>query len=171
MRVGFADIDDAGQVSDSELPERSDIQTAVITSKDSDDDKINTNENSKVTQKKQLQHGELDLSTKDIKGPNAVTTADIERWIAEYRNDPSKPSGAYAIISVDNLTGVKILEVFGTRDFEVSDSEANQDSSGVSQERRCTDQSCSLAPNEESSNTKQRGCSKYVSWPGNLTSG
>lgn len=157
MRVGFADIDDDGQVSDSELPDRGDIQIVAITSHDNDEDKSDTNENLKGTQKKRLGHGELDLATKDIKGPNTVTTADIEKWIAEYRNDPSKPSGAYAIISVDNLTGVKVLEVFGTRDFEVSDSDAKQDSSGLPMSEGVPINPVPLAPNEESSNTKQEG--------------
>jgi len=158
MRVGFADTDDDGQASDSELPDRSEIQIFAITNDDSDeDDTTDPKENAMGPLKKRLLHGELDLATKDIKGTDAVTTADIERWVAEYRNDFSKPSGAYAIISIDNVTGVKVLEVFGTRDFEEGESNSSQDNSGFLRSEGVPLNPVPATPIEESPNTKPEG--------------
>jgi hypothetical protein len=42
----------------------------------------------------------------------------MQRWIEEYKSDPLKPSGVYAIISRDPATGTRILKVFTIRDFE-----------------------------------------------------
>ena len=67
------------------------------------------------------------MSTKEIRGSAAPSAAEIERWMEEYRDDPTKPSGAYAIISVDSVTGANVLKVFGVRDFEASDPEEPAD--------------------------------------------
>ncbi len=46
------------------------------------------------------------------------TQEDIEREKLKMLNDPSQPTGAYAIIRVDGEAMKRVLDVFGVRDWE-----------------------------------------------------
>ena len=70
-----------------------------------------------------LLNGELELETKDTKGVMIPSASDIDRWVEDYRNNPSKPAGAYAIITLDPSMGVRVLKVFSVRDFDSKNEE------------------------------------------------
>ncbi len=119
VQVGFDDQDNDGQVSDDELPTRNEIQIIAL-EKGLEDDDASDDEKIKSTTllKKRLMLGEVDLASKDVKAASVATTQDIETWIEEYKNNANKPAGAYAIIAVDSVNGIKILKVFSIRDFD-----------------------------------------------------
>jgi len=120
VNVGFDDANSDGQPSDTELPSRSDVQIDAAVRKTDAIVKANDQNDQNTTRQPNLAPGEPNISTKEIRGSAAPSAAEIERWIEEYRDDPTKPSGAYAIISVDSVTGANVLKVFGVRDFEAS---------------------------------------------------
>ncbi|MGK3946266.1 hypothetical protein ABK046_48930, partial [Streptomyces caeruleatus] len=85
---------------DEELPDRNEIQIVAI-EENQDDDTANDNDTkSNSPLKKRLSLGELDIASKDVKPTSIATTQAIDTWIDEYRNDPQKSAGAYAVISV-----------------------------------------------------------------------
>jgi len=79
-----------------------------------------------------LLNGELDLETKDTKGVMNPSASDIDRWVEEYRNNPNKPAGAYAINTLDPALGFRVLKVFSVRDFDLK----NEESSFIDREGR-----------------------------------
>jgi hypothetical protein len=116
VQVGFDDANRDGQPDPSEVPSRDEIQIASL------DQRSNETGPSQRTVignvRKKLAPGEIDLDSRDVKESQAPTSADMQRWIDEYKSDPLKPSGVYAIISRDPATGTRILKVFTIRDFD-----------------------------------------------------
>jgi hypothetical protein len=117
--IGFDDANGDGQPDDSELPLRNRIVFSENdeTSKQVDGQDI---EKSEVVRPKStgVKHGGVVEETRDIKGVAAATTEQLDNWVDEYRKDPLRRSGAYAIISKDSITGVEVLRVFSIRDSE-----------------------------------------------------
>ena len=126
VNVGFDDTNRDGQPSDPELPSRNEVQVDAVVPKSKSTDSSDKQNEEGVPKRVNLAPGEINTLTKDIKSNKSPTAADINIWIEEYRNDPTKPSGAYAVISVDSVTGTKVLRVFGVRDFEVADPEPSR---------------------------------------------
>ena len=127
VNVGFDDSNRDGQPSDPELPSRNEVQIDAIVSKSKSTDSSDHKNEEAAPKRAHLAPGEPNSLTKEIKSSKSPTAADINSWIEEYRNDPTKPSGAYAVISVDSVTGAKVLRVFGVRDFEVVNPEPSQE--------------------------------------------
>jgi hypothetical protein len=117
--IGFDDANGDGQPDDSELPLRNRIVFSENdeTSKQVDGQDI---EKSEVVRPKstEVQHGGVVEETRNIKGVAAATTEQLDNWVDEYRKDPLRRSGAYAIISKDSIKGVEVLRVFSIRDSE-----------------------------------------------------
>jgi ribosomal protein L15 len=124
VRVGFDDVNEDGQPDPSEIPNRDDIQLKML---DNQIDLVDSaNAPGLGTSRKKLAPGEIDVVSKDVKESVSPTSADLQRWVDEYRSDPLKPSGVYAIISKDPSIGTKVLKVFSIRDFDVDGSNAEQ---------------------------------------------
>ena len=123
VNVGFDDSNLDGQPSDPELPTRNEIQIDAVVPKSKSADLTDNKSDEGAPKRANLAPGEPNTLSKEIKSSKSPTAADINNWIDEYRNDPTKPSGAYAVISVDSVTGAKVLRVFGVRDFEVANPE------------------------------------------------
>ena len=131
VNVGFNDSNRDGQPSDSELPSRNEVRVDSIVSKEEAAEETKNQSAQPATKRLSLLPGEPNSSSQEFKS-NAVPTAeDIEAWITEYKNDPTKPSGAYAIISDDSVTGVKVLKVFGVRDFEATQPNPTAESDSI----------------------------------------
>ncbi len=118
VKVGFNDANRDGQPSDPELPTRDEVEVVAMLRKDAKDGGSEKEGPENAAVRAELAPGQPDSSTKETKGSSVPTGTEIEGWIEEYRDDPSKPSGAYAVISVDSVMGAKVLKVFGVRDFE-----------------------------------------------------
>ncbi|MCY2976147.1 MAG: hypothetical protein NTW52_15940, partial [Planctomycetota bacterium] len=118
VQVGFDDQDNDGQVSEDELPTRNEIQIIALGKGLEDDASNDEKVKSTMLLKKRLMLGEVDVASQEVKAASVATTQDIETWIEEYKNNPNKPAGAYAIIAVDSVNGIKILKVFSIRDFD-----------------------------------------------------
>jgi hypothetical protein len=116
VQIGFDDANRDGQPDPSEVPNRDEIQLASLDQKSSEDGSPHRNVLGNV--RKKLSRGEIDLDSRDVKESLSPTSADMQRWIEEYKSDPLKPSGVYAIISKDPATGTRILKVFTIRDFD-----------------------------------------------------
>jgi hypothetical protein len=120
VNVGFDDTNRDGQASDLELPTRDQIQLeAVVEPSETKDSSLSPNEPTR-TRRTNLSPGEPNVASKDVKGSEVPSTDQIQTWMEEYRDNLKKPSGAYAIIAVDNIQGAKVLKVFGVRDFEIA---------------------------------------------------
>ncbi|MFN7731719.1 MAG: beta strand repeat-containing protein [Pirellula sp.] len=116
VQIGFDDANRDGQPDPSEVPSRDEIQVGTLDQKSSQDG--SPHRNALGNARKKLAPGEIDLESRDVKESLSPTSADMQRWIEEYKSDPLKPSGVYAIISRDPATGTRILKVFTIRDFE-----------------------------------------------------
>ncbi len=120
VNVGFDDTNRDGQASDQELPTRDQIQLdAVVQSTKTNDRSSSPTEPAQI-QRTNLLPGEPNTASKEVKGSEVPSADQIQTWMDEYRDDPNKPSGAYAVISVDSVQGAKVLKVFGVRDFEIA---------------------------------------------------
>jgi hypothetical protein len=117
IRVSFDDADDDGQPSDRELPTRDEIQVSSLVDTSNPSNRSTTSRETSSDAPKSIP-GQPYLATKDVVGTTAPTAVEIQAWVDEYRNDPTKPAGAYAVVSIDNVTGAKVLKVFGVRDFD-----------------------------------------------------
>jgi uncharacterized cupin superfamily protein len=127
VKVGFEDADRDGQPSDRELPARSEIQIMkILESREEIPNEATAEKSAELSMT--LKAGEPKMQTQEIKSNQVPTPNQIQSWIDEYRNDPSKPSGAYAVILIDSVSGAKVLKVFAVRDFD-SPSPQDQDSS------------------------------------------
>jgi hypothetical protein len=117
--IGFEDTNANGQPDDSELPLRNKVvfSTADNLSEKSTN-QINESDDSMRPDVVRAKQGEVIEKTRDVKGVAAATTEQLDNWMDEYRKDPLKRSGAYAIISKDSITGVEVLRVFSIRDSE-----------------------------------------------------
>ncbi len=131
VNVGFDDKNRDGQPSDPELPSRNEVQIDAVVPKSKSTDLSDKQNEEAAPKRAHLAPGEPNTLTKEIKSSKSPTAADINSWIEEYRNDPTKPSGAYAVISVDSVTGAKVLRVFGVRDFEVEDPEPSRQNDSI----------------------------------------
>ncbi len=123
VNVGFDDTNRDGQASDLELPTRDQIQLEAVVQPTKTNDSLSSPTEIASTQRTNLMPGEANTASKDVKGSEVPSTDQIESWMEEYRDDPNKPSGAYAIISVDSAQGAKVLKVFGVRDFDIAQPE------------------------------------------------
>ena len=127
VKVGFEDADRDGQPSDRELPARSEIQIMkILESREENPNEATAEKSAELSMT--LKAGEPKMQTQEIKSNQVPTPNQIQSWIDEYRNDPSKPSGAYAVVLIDSVSGAKVLKVFAVRDFD-SPSPQDQDSS------------------------------------------
>jgi hypothetical protein len=122
--VGFDDANEDGQPDPSEIPNRDDIQLTMIDNQNNLEDAASSP--GIGPSRKKLAPGEIDVVSKDVKESVSPTSADLQRWVDEYRGDPLKPSGVYAIISKDPSIGTKVLKVFSIRDFDVDGSNADR---------------------------------------------
>ncbi|MFY7873983.1 MAG: hypothetical protein ACOVQM_00965, partial [Pirellula sp.] len=123
VKVGFDDSDRDGQPSDRELPPRSEIQIVkILESREENLNEASTETSTELSMT--LKAGEPKMQTQEIKSNQVPTPNQIQSWIDEYRDDPSKPSGAYAVVLIDSVSGAKVLKVFAVRDF---DSQSPQD--------------------------------------------
>lgn len=120
VNVGFDDTNRDGQASDFELPTRDQIQLDAVVQPIKTTDSSASPTEPASPQRTNLLPGEPNTASKEVKGSEVPSTDQIQNWMEEYRDDPNKPSGAYAIISVDSVQGAKVLKVFGVRDFEVT---------------------------------------------------
>jgi hypothetical protein len=116
IRVGFDDRNEDGQPDSTELPDRGEVQVVMLKSAESQE--LLRRANKSLGVRTNLLNGELDIETKDTKGVMIPSASDIDRWVEEYRNNPSKPAGAYAIITLDPAVGFRVLKVFSVRDFD-----------------------------------------------------
>jgi len=155
VNVGFEDINRDGQVSDPELPNRSEIRIEAVVSKSKSNELSENAIDQDAIKRRIFSPGEPDVATKDVKGSTAPNATEIEEWIEEYRDNPTKPSGAYAIISVDSVTGAKVLKVFGVRDFEVREpiQNAEQNSKIELEMNQGVEQAEPIEPTDKTSST------------------
>ncbi|MBM3964460.1 MAG: hypothetical protein FJ308_05250 [Planctomycetes bacterium] len=130
IRVGFDDSSEDGQPDSVELPERGEVQVIMLKSAESREILRQAIKTPGV--RTNLLNGELDLETKDTKGVMNPSASDIDRWVEEYRNNPNKPAGAYAINTLDPALGFRVLKVFSVRDFDLK----NEESSFIDREGR-----------------------------------
>ena len=118
VKVGFDDSDRDGQPSDRELPPRSEIQIVkILESREENLNEASTETSTELSMT--LKAGEPKMQTQEIKSNQVPTPNQIQSWIDEYRDDPSKPSGAYAVVLIDSVSGAKVLKVFAVRDFDI----------------------------------------------------
>ena len=125
IRVGFDDRNQDGQPDSTELPDRGEVQVVML--KSAEMQEILRRASKLPSVRTNLLNGELELETKDTKGVMIPSASDIDRWVEDYRNNPSKPAGAYAIITLDPSMGVRVLKVFSVRDFDSK----NEEFSGI----------------------------------------
>jgi hypothetical protein len=117
--IGFDDTNADGQPDDSELPDRYSIVFLENDETSEQADGPETEKKDSIRLKKvEGKHGGVIEETRDMKGVAAATTEQLDNWVDEYRKDPLRRSGAYAIISKDSITGVEVLKVFSIRDSE-----------------------------------------------------
>ena len=117
--IGFDDTNADGQPDDSELPDRYSIVFLENDATSEQADGPETEKKDSIRLKKvEGKHGGVIEETRDMKGVAAATTEQLDNWVDEYRKDPLRRSGAYAIISKDSITGVEVLKVFSIRDSE-----------------------------------------------------
>ena len=121
IRVGFDDRNQDGQPDSTELPDRGEVQVVML--KSAEMQEILRRASKLPSVRTNLLNGELELETKDTKGVMIPSASDIDRWVEDYRNNPSKPAGAYAIITLDPSMGVRVLKVFSVRDFDSKNEE------------------------------------------------
>jgi hypothetical protein len=121
IRVGFEDRNQDGQPDSTELPDRGEVQVVML--KSAEMQEILRRAGKLPSVRTDLLHGELELETKDTKGVMIPSASDIDRWVDEYRNNPNKPAGAYAIITLDPAVGFRVLKVFSVRDFDSKNEE------------------------------------------------
>jgi len=164
VNVGFDDSNQDGQPSDSELPSRNEVRVDSIGSDDNEAEATKTQIVPPAVRRMDLSPGEPDKSSQVFKS-NAVPTAeDIEAWISEYKDDPTKPSGAYAIISVDSVTGAKVLKVFGVRDLEDTQPSPSIDNNTTVEPDRLPEVEAPIVPIEPDKSTSaiQRDAESFI---------
>jgi hypothetical protein len=106
-RVYFEDENDNGQADESELPSSEEILSAEVVS-----DEQGNEESIKVEPKKRWK-----LESVKTNSGGSPTAEDIESLKNEYLNDPTRPSGAYAIIEKGIDDQEIVLDVFSVRDI------------------------------------------------------
>ena len=148
VNVGFEDVNRDGQVSDVELPTRDQIQLEGVVEPNKTNNHSSNPTEPTDTQRTSLLPGEPNTASKDVKGSEVPSTDQIQSWVEEYRDDPNKPAGAYAIISLDSVQGAKVLKVFGVRDFETAPPEDQ------TSEEQTTEKSVDKLPAEPDDNSK-----------------
>ncbi len=165
VNVGFDDKNRDGQPSDPELPSRNEVQIDAVVPKSKSTDLSDKQNEEAAPKRAHLAPGEPNTLTKEIKSSKSPTAADINSWIEEYRNDPTKPSGAYAVISVDSVTGAKVLRVFGVRDFEVADPEPSRQNDSIEKQEVQPEDNAPKGPDDNdktTSNDQQHANSNVV---------
>ena len=164
VKVGFDDANRDGQPSDPELPTRDEVQIDSVVSKSKASEPIEGHGDQGATKQTDLRPGDPNALTKEIRGSVAPSAAEIENWIEEYRDDPTKPSGAYAIISVDSVTGPKVLKVFGVRDFEAVDPNQSNDDNAIKEPEGKPDEELPVVPqgNDKTSSASQQSAESTV---------